>query len=400
MARTVLPLSNTQIKHAKPKGKEYSLPDGEGLMLRIKPNGSKIWIFNFTRPYSKKRANMSFGAYPSITLEAARKLKRNARELLAQNIDPQKHRKENEAKMCYEHSLTLEKISREWHETKNSNLSPSYANDIINSLENHVFPTLGNYPINDISAPIAIDCLQPLANSKKLEMVKRICQRLNNIMTYATNRGIIKHNPLTGIKEVFGTHIVKNNPALKPSDLSELVTAINKAKIQLLTRYLIEWQLHTMTRPGEAAGAKWDEIDTDKKLWTIPPERMKKRREHIIPLTTQTIELLSKIEQITHKKEFIFPSHTAKSGHLNESTVNMALKRMGFKDRQTAHGLRSLASTILNEQEFNPDIIETALAHVDRNNIRATYNRAKYIEQRRDMMQWWSDHITKAALTS
>ena len=396
MARKTAPLTNTQVNQAKPKDKEYNLTDGEGLMLRIKPNGSKLWLFNYYRPYSKKRANLSVGAYPSITIAAARKLRNEARELLAHNIDPQHHKREKEAEMVQKEASTLETIAKQWFELKKTKITEGYANDIIRSLENHVFPKLGKYPLSKITAPIVIDTLKPLSNVGKLEMIKRICQRLNEIMVYATNTGITEHNPLSGISHAFENPTAKNNPTLKPNELPELIESINKANIRIITKYLIQWQLHTMTRPSEAAGARWDEIDLDKKLWTIPPERMKKRREHIIPLTPQTLEMLGFMRSISGNSEHLFPSDINPRKCANSSTANMALKRMGFKGRLTAHGMRALASTILNEQRFDPDIIETALAHTDKNKIRATYNRASYIERRRKMMEWWSSVIEDA----
>lgn len=397
MARKTNPLTNTQVNHAKPQEKEYNLSDGDGLMLRIKPNGSKLWLFNYTRPYSKKRANLSFGSFPAISLAAARTLRNEARELLAHKIDPQQHKKEKEADITHKEAATLEIITRQWFELKRIQITPDHAKDIIRSLEKHIFPDLGKYPIGKITAPIVIDTLKPLSNTGKLEMVKRINQRLNHIMVYATNTGIIDNNPLSGIRHAFGNPIVQNNPTLKPHELPELMTAISKASIRLITRYLLEWQLHTMTRPSEAAGARWAEIDMQKKLWTIPPDRMKKRREHIIPLTTHTLALLDLIKSISIKSEFLFPSDIDPRRCANSSTANVALKRMGFKGRLTAHGMRALASTVLNEKGFDFDVIEAALAHADKNSIRAAYNRANYVDRRKEMMEWWSDYIVTAA---
>lgn len=396
MARKTAPLTNTQVNHAKPKEKEYNLSDGEGLMLRIKPNGSKLWLFNYTRPYSKKRANLSFGAFPAISLAAARKLKNEARELLAHSVDPQHHKREKEAEMLLKETSILETVARQWFDLKKTKITAGYADDIIHSLENHVFPKLGNYPISKITAPIAIDCLNALANTNRLEMVKRISQRLNDIMTYATNTGMIDNNPLSGIRHAFGNPIVQHNPTLKPHELPELIEVISRANIRLLTRFLLEWQLYTMTRPSEAAGARWGEIDTQKQLWIIPPERMKKRREHVIPLTSHALELLNQVRKISNNSEFVFPSYIDPKRCANSSTANVALKRMGFKGRLTAHGMRALASTILNEQGFDPDVIEAALAHSDKDKIRGVYNRASYVERRRKMMEWWSSVIEDA----
>jgi len=186
-------------------------------------------------------------------------------------------------------------------------------------------------------------------------------------------------------------------PTLRPEELPELIQTLHTANIRTVTRYLILWQLHTMVRPKEAAEACWDEIDLDKELWIIPAAKMKMKRDHIVPLTVQTMALLDLLKPISFHHQYLFPSDRNPRMSLNSQTANVALKRMGFKGRLVSHGLRALASTTLNEQGFDPEIIESSLAHVDSNSVRAAYNRAEYLERRKTMMQWWSDHIEKAA---
>jgi integrase len=256
---------------------------------------------------------------------------------------------------------------------------------------------MGQTPITMINAVDVIRVLKPLGASGSLETVKRLCQRLNEIMTFSVNTGLINHNPLVGISKAFEAPIKQNMPTIKPEHLPKLMQALSTASIKLATRCLIEWQLHTMSRPGEAAGTMWSELDFDKKLWTIPAERMKKRREHIVPLTEQSIALLELMKPISGHREFVFPGDRNPKTHMNESTANMALKRMGFNGQLVSHGLRALASTTLNEQGHDPDVIESALAHVDKNGVRRAYNRADYIERRKKMMCWWSEHIDQAA---
>ncbi|MCP4595607.1 integrase domain-containing protein [Neptuniibacter sp.] len=396
MAKKVLPLTNTQVKNAKPKEKEYSLSDGDGLSLRVKPNGTKMWVFNYTRPHTSKRANISFGVFPEMPLALARKQREEARELLAQKIDPKLQRDSERVDEANKKENTLEVVTRQWFELKQSEITPAYAEDIIHSLENHVFPKIGNHPITDITAPLVIESLKPLYKAGKLEMIKRICSRLNQVMVYATNTGLNGANPLSGIRQAFKSPKVTNNPTILPSELPNLMSNIADANIRKVTRYLLKWQLHTMTRPGEAAGARWDEIDEENALWVIPAERMKKRRGHSIPLTSQTLSLLEKLKPISGNSEFLFPSDINPRASANNSTANVALKRMGYQGKLTAHGMRSIASTALNEQGFDPDIVEAALAHVDKNQVRATYNRAQYIERRRKMMEWWSDFILES----
>ena len=247
---------------------------------------------------------------------------------------------------------------------------------------------------------MVIGLLRPLEVNGSLETVKRLSQRLNEIMTYGVNAGLIFSNPLSGIRSVFKKPKKQNMAALAPDELKELMLTVANASIKKTTRCLIEWQLHTMTRPAEAATARWADIDLEKKIWTIPPERMKKRRTHIIPLTQQALELQEAIKPFRGHREYVFPADRNPHTHCNSQTANMALKRMGLAGRLVSHGLRSMASTILNEHGWDSELIEVALAHVDKDEVRSAYNRADYIERRRPMMQWWSEHIQAAATGS
>lgn len=397
MARTTKPLTNTEVLQAKPRDKEYNLMDGKGLKLRVKPNGSKQWIFNYTQPHTQKRTNIGLGPYPDLSLEGARGKRKAARELLAEEIDPRDHRDNLAQQQRQAHSNTMEHIAGEWFEIKKGKVSANYADDIWNSFKLHIFPTLGKLPIHKLTAPKAITTLKPVAAKGSLETVKRLCQRLNEVMVYAVNTGIIEANPLAGISKAFHTPTKQHMATLKPEQLPELMKTLTTASIKLITRCLIEWQLHTMVRPSEAAGTRWEEIDLDNKLWHIPGERMKKKRPHVVPLPPQAIALLEVIKPIGRSSAFVFPSDRDTKRHTHQQTANMALKRMGFEGRLVAHGMRALASTTLNEQGFDPDVVEAALAHVDANEVRAAYNRADYLERRRVMMKWWSEHIEQAA---
>ncbi|MFT4908212.1 MAG: integrase [Oleispira sp.] len=398
MARITTPLSDTQIKQAKPKEKEYSLNDGQGLALRIKPTGSKLWIFNYYQPFTKKRKNMGLGKYPDVSLASARQKRNEARQFVSENIDPLDNREQQTDIQKLALGNTLEHIAKQWIEVKRSSVSDDHANKTWNSLELHIFPSLGKYPIDKLTAKKVIEQLSPIAAKGSLETIKRLCQRLNEIMIFAVNTGLIDSNPLSGIGKAFKTPEKQHLATIKPEELPALMQTINRASIKRVTRYLIEWQLHTLTRPSEAAGARWDEIDFNNAIWVIPAERMKKRREHSIPLTAQALEILEQIKPISGHREFVFPSDRNPRTHINSQTANMALKRMGYENKLVAHGLRALGSTILNEYGFDYDLVEAALAHVDKNEVRAAYNRADYIKRRIPMMEWWSEHIESSLL--
>ena len=396
MPRTTKPLTDTEIKKSKASKSEFNLADGQGLYLRIKPSGYKVWIFNYYRPYTKRRAVCTIGGYPAISLSDARSIRHDYHKLLAQNIDPSTHKTEQAQQKRNLLENTFESVALEWFNVKKNKVSPDYGQDILRSLEIHVFPYIGSLPINEIRNKTAKDTLKQLEAKGSLETVKRLCQRLNEVMSYATRNDIIESNPLTELTQEFNSPPKKHLPTLAPSQLPELMKSISNANINITTRCLIEWQMHTLTRPSEAAGTRWDEIDFINKVWNIPLERMKKKKPHTVPLTSQSLELLRIMKPICGDREYVFPSFRKPLSHANSQTANMALKRMGYKGVLVAHGLRSLGSTTLNEQAFSPDVIEVALAHTDSNTVRAAYNRAEYLEQRRVMMQWWSDHIENA----
>ncbi|MCP4324725.1 MAG: tyrosine-type recombinase/integrase [Alteromonadales bacterium] len=402
MARTS-PLTNTEVKQAKPKvvdgiAKPKKLSDGDGLQLKIAANGTKSWLLNFKCPYSKKMTSMSFGLYPNISLAEARKLRQSARELLAKGLNP-KQEKDLEKQLEDElNNNTFQSVAEKWFEVKKTQVSKNYAIDTWRSIELHLFPKLGNIPLNKLTAPIVIEVIRPVSAKGSLETVRRLCQRINEVMVFAVNTGLVHSNPLAGINKAFESPKKNHMLTLKPDELPELMSALNTANIKIVTRCLIEWQLHTMCRPNEAAGARWDEIDSHKQLWNIPAERMKMNRAHSIPLTRQTLSLLEFIKPISGKHEFIFPADRNPRKHANDSTANVAIGRMGFKKRLVAHGLRSLASTTLNEQGFDGDIIESCLSHIDKNEVRKAYNRSEYIERRQKVMIWWSSHIEQASI--
>ena len=397
MARIVKPLNDTQIKQAKPREKEYALSDGSGLQLLIKPSGTKTWIFKYYKPYTKKRTNLSFGKYPHITLAAARKKRDEARALLADEIDPKEYREQQYLQESMDRSNTLKLVAKKWFEIKRAEITDNYASDVWNSLERHIFPMLGDYPLSNLSAQQVIKVISPIAAKGSLETVKRLCQRLNEIMVFAVNTGVIHHNNLAGIRAAFQKPVKTSMPTIEPSRLPEFMEALSRASIKFTTRCLIEWQLHTMVRPNEAATAEWGEIDFENQLWVIPAEKMKMKRGHKIPLTPSTLRLLELLKPVSGHRQYIFPADRNPRTHMNTQSANTAIKRMGFKGQLVAHGLRALASTTLNESmKFDSDLIEACLAHNETNEVRAAYNRAEYIEHRREVMSWWSDFINEA----
>ncbi|WP_105257911.1 integrase domain-containing protein [Pseudoalteromonas sp. T1lg88] len=399
MAKIVTPLTNTQVKQARPRDKLYKLADGEGLQLRVMPNGSKQWLLDYYKPISKARSSLSLGSYPEVSLADARKRKIAARELLADGKDPKLEKEQQQRADKLELETTLMSVAQTWFEVKKTRIAESTATSLWRNFQNHVFPKLANHPISQINAPETIAVLKPLAAKGSLETTNKVIRHLNEVMVFAVNTGVIHHNPLAGIKAAFETPKQKNLPALKPSELPELMNTLAYASIKITTRCLIEWQLHTITRASEAAGVKWEEIDFDNRVWVIPAERMKMKREHIVPLTLSAIKILERMKPISGHREYVFPSDRHPNEPSNPQTANAALKRMGFKNRLVAHGMRSIASTAMNERGLDADLIEASLAHVDKNEVRRAYNRTDYIERRRPIMEWWSGFIVQASKT-
>lgn len=397
MARKTMPLSDTEVRNAKAKDKSYTLYDGEGLELRIATSGAKSWVFSYVRPYLNKRNNLKIGSYPEIGLASARKSRAEFRALLANNIDPQKWLEENSADRRKALINNFQAMSLKWFEVKFTEITSRHAFNIERSFKNHLWPEIGQIPVNELTAPILINALRPLESVGKLELISRLCQRVNELMTWCVNVGVLEYNKLAGVKAAFVTAKSTNMPTIKPDELPELMAAVSYAQIRITTRCLLEFQLHTMVRPSEAAGARWDEIDIENKLWNIEPDRMKKRRPHSVPLTKQALELLEFMKPISGTSKYIFPGDRNPLRASGSETVNRALQRMGYGGRLVSHGFRALASTTLNERGFDRDVIEAALAHMDKDQVRVAYNRAQYIERRRVLMQWWSDHIESAA---
>ncbi|QNQ21522.1 tyrosine-type recombinase/integrase [Kosakonia sp. SMBL-WEM22] len=389
MARTTRPLTNTEVSRAKAIEKDLTLHDGNGLFLVVKTSGKKLWRFRYQRPATKKRTILGLGAYPALSLADARGLRADYLALLANGIDPQVQADMAEELQKIALDSVFKTVAYNWFQLKIKSVTPNYAKDIWRSLEKDVFPAIGEIPVQQIKARMLVEALEPIKARGALETVRRLVQRINEIMIYAVNTGLIDINPASGVGKAFVKPIKQNMLSLRPEELPKLMRSLNMSNLGVSTRCLIEWQLLTLVRPSEASGARWKEIDLSKKIWTIPASRMKAKREHTVPLSLQAIEILEIMKPISGHREYIFPSRNDPKQPMNSQTANAALKRIGYGGKLVAHGMRSIASTALNEAGFNPDIIEAALAHIDKNEVRRAYNRSTYLTQRIEIMHWW-----------
>lgn len=399
MAKIAKKLTDTEIKSTKPADKEINLFDGDGLILRIAPlskGGKKNWYFRYAVPVSKKRTKMSLGTYPHLTLARARALRDEYLSLLANGIDPQVHNndKANALKNATEH--TLQTVARKWldEKVKTSGISQDHAEDIWRSLERNIFPTLGDTPIKEIRPKMLKQHLDPIEKRGVLETLRRIISRLNEIFRYAATEELIEFNPADNLAQRFSKPKKQNMPALPPSELPRFLMVLNNASVRLETRLLIEWQLLTWVRPGEAVRARWADIDTDNSMWNIPADFMKMKKPHKVPLSKEALRVIESMKSISGNREWVFPSIKAPLNHMHEQTANAAIIRMGFGGELVAHGMRSIARTAAEESsKFRTEVLEAALAHSKKDEIIAAYNRAEYLAERVVLMQWWSDYV-------
>lgn len=393
MARTTRPLTNTEVLRSKAIDKDLTLHDGDGLFMVVKTTGKKLWRFRYQRPATKQRTMMGLGAFPALSLADARRLRADYLSLLANGIDPQTQAEQVTEQQQIALDSIFSTVAANWFALKQASVTPDYAKDIWRSLEKDVFPAIGDILVQDIKARKLVEALEPIKARGALETVRRLVQRINEIMIYAVNTGLIDANPASGIGMAFEKPKKQNMPTLRPEELPKLMRSLAMSNLSVPTRCLIEWQLLTLVRPSEASGARWAEIDFDAKLWAIPAKRMKAKREHIVPLSPQALDILEVMKPISAHREYVFPSRNDPKQPMNSQTANAALKRIGYGGKLVAHGLRSIASTALNEAGFNGDIIESALAHTDKNEVRRAYNRSIYLTQRVALMNWWGKEV-------
>ena len=383
-------LTDIKIRSAKPDSKQYKLFDGGGLFLLVKPNGSKLWQLKYR--YLGKERIYSIGPYPTVSMAQARKERETVKKQLAEGIDPTQHRRTTRHQKMEASENTLESIARRWFEIKKGD--DEHRERSLRRLELYAFPKLGYRPIQSITTLDIVSCLEAVEKRGILETAHRVKQLLQQVFRYAVRRGLITTNPAGDLRDILAFPEKNNFACIHPSELSGLLKAMENYHGDVLTCVAIKLLAYTFVRTGELIGARWEEIDWARQEWQIPAERMKMKRDHIVPLARQSVALLESLKAITGKREFIFHAPANKEKHLSNGAILGVLRRMGYAGRMTGHGFRALASTILNEQrKYHPDIIERQLAHAERNEVRAAYNRAEYLLERKKMMQEWADYL-------
>ncbi|MBI0276741.1 tyrosine-type recombinase/integrase [Hafnia alvei] len=384
-----MPLTNIEIKNAQPRDSDYTLSDGSGLFIIIRPGGSKLWRFRYRREGKLRR--LSLGSYPDITLSNARAKAADARGKLAKGISPVDERRE--AKQASKVVNSFEGVCIEWQATRAITWSANYADDTRRLFERNVFPVLGKRPIAQIEPLELLELLRKIEARGANELATKVRRRCGEVYAYAIVTGRAKYNPARDLATAMQRFQRGHYPSLDTSELPTFLTALDTTPGNIMVNFAVRLLMLTGLRPGELRKGEWREVDFDNALWEIPAERMKARRPHLVPLSTQAIELLRSVHAISGSYGLMFPGRNDVTRPMSDMAMNQLIKRCGYGEKLTGHGFRHMMSTILHEQGFNSAWIELQLAHVDRNTIRGTYNRAKYLEGRREMLQWYADHL-------
>lgn len=386
-------LNARQVDAAKPREKAYKLADGAGLYLEVVPSGSRYWRMKYR--FNGKEKRMAFGVYPAVSLAQARALRDEAKKKLAEGIDPSFAKKEEKLVRDVQLNNTFQSVALEWHGTKVRRWSEGYASDIIEAFNKDIFPYIGQLPVNEIKPLVLLNVLRRMESRGATEKAKKVRQRCSEVFRYAIVTGRAEYNPAADLTSAMSGHESKHYPFLAVEELPDFFKALSSYTGSPLVVLAARLLILTGVRTGELRGAFWSEFDLEKAVWEIPAERMKMKRPHLVPLSTQALEIVQQLKVMSGQYPLVFPGRNEPRKTMSEASINQVFKRIGYTGKVTGHGFRHTMSTILHEEGFNTAWIETQLAHVDKNAIRGTYNHALYLEGRREMMQWYADYIDK-----
>ena len=374
-----------------PRTSPTSLLTGGGLHILVNPNGSKLWRLKYRVGGIEKL--LSFGPYPQVSLIEARKKGIEAKGALRSGIDPSGAKKAQKASASGADSF--ETIAREWHEKFSANWAPTHASKIIQRLERNVFPWIGQTPIKEITAPGLLSVLRRIEARGAVETAHRASQNCGQVFRYAIATGRAERDPVPDLRGALPPSRETHHASITdPQEIGGLLRAIDGYEGGLIVRCALRLAPLVFVRPGELRRAEWVEINWAKAEWSIPAEKMKMKEKHVVPLSQQALEILRELQPLTGEGRYLFPSPRSWDRPMSDNAVLSALRRMGYTgDQMTGHGFRSMASTLLNEQGWHRDAIERQLAHAERDNIRAAYNYAQHLPERRRMMQSWADYL-------
>lgn len=371
-------LTDKAVKAAQPREKTYRIFDGEGLYLEVRPNGSKYWRMKVT--FNGREDRLAFGVYPKVSLANAREERQKALDVLRAGKNP---------RYATSDGTTFQEVAMQWFNARKEGWSKEYADTVLHRMKTDVFPRTNAMDIARMDAQDVLSIIQPINARGAPVKAKRVLRYINAVFAYAVIAHGVRHNPATNLQVAIKSRPVRHNPHLNEKELPAFLHKLDAYQGMEIVKLATKFLLLTMVRTGEMRLAKWEEFDLAEAMWKIPPERMKMRRPHFVPLSRQTLEILEKAKE--YRGSYVFPSPIKHGRPLSDNTVLYALYDMGYKDRLTGHGFRATASTILNERGYNSQAIERQLAHADRNKVRASYNHAEFLSERREILQAWAD---------
>lgn len=383
MALTVL-----QVKNIKPKSKDFKLSDAGGLYLLVKTNGAKYWRLAYR--FNHKQKTLALGVYPEVSLQEAREKAAEAKKLLKDGIDPSENKKSSKP----ESDDSFQAVATEWFNKQKTIWVESHTKDVRRRLEKDIYPKIGQLPISQITSMQVLEVVRVIEKRQATDLAHRVLGECSQVFRYAVSSGRLASDPTRDLKGALTPHVQKHQNAIAPEEMAKLMKDIDTYDNigDLQTKLALEMLAHTFVRTGELIEATWNEFDFEKCMWKIPASRMKMKREHIVPLTSQVIAILKRLKELSYNSDYVFAGRNPQKP-ISNNTMLFALYKLGYKGKMTGHGFRSVASTSLNESGFRADIIERQLAHLDGNSVRAAYNRAEYMKERIEMMTWWSNHL-------
>lgn len=386
-------LTVTAIKAAKPKSKAYKLYDSNGLYVLVTTTGRKYFRYNYR--IKGKWKTIALGVFPKTGLKEARIARDKVRLLLAEGIDPMEQKRL--VKFTQDADQTFEAIALEWFEKKRTVWSDSHASKTLGRLRRHVFPWIGSRDIAKITAPDLLVVLRRIESQGIIETAHRVRNICSQIFRYGIATGRCSHDPAADLIGALAAYKPKNMASVRsPWEFAELLRAIETYRGHFITKCALRLAPLVFVRPGELRRAEWSEFDFTAREWRIPAEKMKAGRPHIVPLAHQSVAILEELRPLTGTGRFVFPSLRTRKRPMSDNTMLAALRRLGYsKEEMTVHGFRSIASTLLHENGWSSDVIERQLAHLEQSKVKAAYNHAQYLEERRKMMQWWADYLDK-----
>lgn len=388
-----MPLTDTALRNLKTPSNPVKMFDGGGLYLHVTPTGGKWWRLKYR--VGGKEKLLALGVYPDVSLKDARKRRDEAREQIAAGIDPGAHKKAVKAAVRAECTNSFEVVAREWFDKYKETWVQSHGGKILARFEKDVFPIIGGKAVQEVSAPELLDAIRRIEARGAFETAHRTLQNCGQVFRYAIATGRAERDPAADLRGALAP--VKSTSfatVTDPSAIGAMLRDIEAYPGNVIVRAALRMAPYVFVRPGELRRAEWGEFNLDGAEWRIPAARMKMREVHIVPLARQVVDILNELYLFTGQGRFLFPSMRATSAPISDVTLLAALRRMGYdKETMTVHGFRSMASTLLNEQGYNADWIERQLAHGERNSVRAAYNYAQHLPERRRMMQEWADYL-------